>query len=83
MSVHLCHAENCTAPVPPEKLMCFKHWKMVPPEIQHLVLDTYRHGQCVDKMPSRLWQHAAKAAVRFVALAEGYRSLPATLLRPR
>jgi hypothetical protein len=43
---------------------------MVPAAIQREVYDTYRHGQCDDKRPSRDWHDAASAAIGFVAMRE-------------
>lgn len=68
---HTCHARGCTVPVKPELLMCFRHWKIVPREIQRLVWRHYRPGQCDDKNPSEEWHQAADAAIRAVARAEG------------
>lgn len=51
--------------------MCFRHWKIVPREIQRLVWRHYRPGQCDDKNPSEEWHQAADAAIRAVARAEG------------
>lgn len=68
---HRCHARGCSTPVRPELLMCYPHWRKVPPRLQRLVWATYRPGQCDDKQPSRAWHDAASAAIGFVALLEG------------
>ncbi len=70
MSTHHCHARGCSTPVPPEMLMCRRHWRMVPRNLQQRVWDTYRPGQCDDKNPSPAWHEAADAAINFVAEAE-------------
>lgn len=68
---HRCHARACQAVVPPERLMCLAHWRMVPRVIQRAVWATYRQGQCDDKRPSRDWHRAASAAIGYVARREG------------
>lgn len=68
---HTCHARDCETAVPPEMLMCRKHWAMVPLETQRAVYRSYRKGQCVDKNPSRDWLRAAREAINAVALQEG------------
>lgn len=70
MSAHTCHARGCDTQVPPEKLMCFAHWSIVPRPIQRAVWDSYRPGQCDDKDPSKAWHQAADAAIAFVAVRE-------------
>lgn len=67
---HLCHARDCGAPVPPEYLMCGRHWKLVPKPLQRAVWGAYRDGQCDDKRPSKAWMQAADAAIGFVARLE-------------
>lgn len=68
---HECHATLCRSPCEPRKLMCLKHWKMVPYQTQLAVLEHYRRGQCNDKRPSREWFDAANLAVAQVAEQEG------------
>jgi hypothetical protein len=70
VSVHHCHALGCTEPTKPELLMCYRHWKMVPRDLQRAVWRNYREGQCDDKQPSREWFWAAKAAIDAVARIE-------------
>jgi hypothetical protein len=67
---HHCHAAECKATVPPEMLMCRKHWFMVPAKLRSLVWTTYRHGQCDDWEISHAYAEAATAAVRAVAVRE-------------
>ncbi len=67
---HRCHARGCTARTPPEKLLCPKHWRMVPAIIQRDVYAHYRPGQCDDKQPSVEWHRAADAAIGHVAVQE-------------
>lgn len=63
---HKCHARNCSTPVPPEMLMCRRHWFMVPKRLRDEVWRTYRPGQCDDMRPSRSWHSAADAAIEYV-----------------
>ena len=67
---HHCHARGCSISTPPEKLMCLRHWRMVPVVIQRAVWRTYRPGQCDDKRPSMEWHRAADAAIAAVAIKE-------------
>lgn len=67
---HHCHARGCTKSVRPELLMCVRHWRMVPANVQRAVWRTYRQGQCDDKRPSDAWHVAANAAVGAVATLE-------------
>lgn len=50
-------------PTRPELLMCLKHWRMVPRDIQRQVWAHYRPGQCDDKQFSKAWSDAADAAI--------------------
>lgn len=67
---HTCHARGCSVRVPPERLMCARHWRMVPTILVKAVWATYRHGQCDDMRPSREWLRAAHAAIGAVARLE-------------
>ena len=73
---HHCHAATCGAHVKPELLMCARHWRMVPSEIQQAVWRAYRVGQCDDKLPSAAWHDAADAAICTVAHQEYSRLAP-------
>jgi hypothetical protein len=68
---HTCHARFCSTAVPPEKLMCKRHWMAVPEKIRRQVSANYRVGQCDDRRPSAAWHDAAGAAIGWVALREG------------
>lgn len=70
-SGHHCHATRCRVSVPPEMLMCRRHWFMVPRDVRLKVWATYRQGQCDDLNPSAAYCRAAKAAVVAVATREG------------
>lgn len=68
---HTCHAHNCTVNVPPRMLMCLKHWKMIPKELQSRIWKTYRPGQEKDKMPSEDYLLVQRACVWAVFVFEG------------
>jgi hypothetical protein len=55
---------------PPAMLMCEKHWRMVPRDLQSQVWRWYRPGQCDDKRVSPDWLKAARAAIDHVAALE-------------
>ena len=74
-AAHHCHATGCAKAVPPELLMCARHWRMVPRNLQTPVWSSYRVGQCDDKRPNARWIEAAKAAIAFVAKAETAKAL--------
>ncbi len=67
---HHCHAKGCPKVVPPKLLMCGRHWRMVPAELQRKVWATYRPGQEVDKRPTRAYLDAADEAIAAVAALE-------------
>lgn len=58
-----CKIFNCTAPIPSDRLMCVKHWRMVPKDLQRDVWRQYRAG---DARPSIAYLNATKAAVQAV-----------------
>lgn len=70
MNKHTCHAEGCTRIVPPALLMCGRHWKQVPRDLQRDVWRTYRPGQEITKNPSAEYLRAAKAAINSVRVKE-------------
>lgn len=68
---HRCHATGCSVPVPPEKLMCRRHWFTVSKGTRDAVWFAYRAGQCEDMNPSAAYCEAARAAIIEVARKEG------------
>lgn len=68
---HHCHAFGCKNTVSPKKLMCLKHWRMVPAAIQKAVWATYVPGQETRKDPTRVYLLAQRAAVWCVFVEEG------------
>jgi hypothetical protein len=73
---HLCHARCCKTPVPPARLMCPKHWRVVPSSIRRDVWAHYRPGQEVDKRPTSRYLEVAQEAINAVADYEGTRRQP-------
>lgn len=67
---HACHAAGCSTPVPPEKLFCLDHWRLLPLAQKREIRATYRPGQCEDKRPSMLWISAARRAIAAVKARE-------------
>lgn len=63
---HTCHVPDCKMEVPPERLMCYPHWKMVPKDLQAAVWRHYRPGQCDDKKPSAMYLQVANQAIQAV-----------------
>lgn len=68
---HKCHARGCDAEVPPARLMCGPHWRLVPQPLKDAVWATYRRGQEITKTPTAEYLEAAKAAIEAVAAREG------------
>lgn len=75
---HLCHAVDCNERVPPARLMCPRHWFMVPRPLRLAVWRTYKPGQEVTKTPSEAYLRAARVAVNSVAMQEGREPLNTT-----
>jgi hypothetical protein len=72
-AAHLCHARNCEQPVPPRMLMCARHWRMVPKELQTAVWREYRPGQEISKTPTAAYLAVMVEAIAAVAHAEAGR----------
>lgn len=70
---HVCHADGCNVEVPPRMLMCLRHWRMVPRDLQRRVWATYVPGQEIRKDPTGAYMEAQQAAVAAVAVKEGRR----------
>lgn len=71
MSKHFCHARGCTTEVPPKLLMCLRHWRLCPADLQRAVWRHYRPGQEITKNPSEAYMVAQQAAIEAVAAREG------------
>ena len=70
---HHCNANDCLAKVDQRHLMCMKHWKLVPEELQFRVWTAYRK-RGVPAMNPAGWAdyyEAAADAVEYVARSEG------------
>lgn len=70
MISHRCHVPNCPITVPRWKLMCGRHWAMVPATIQQAVRRHYRYGQGSFRRPTKAWLTAARRAIDFVIKQE-------------
>lgn len=62
---------GCKTKVDPAKLMCGKHWRKVPKDLQREVWHHYVPGQEITKTPTEAYLLAADSAIRAVARAEG------------
>lgn len=67
---HSCAAHGCDLQIFDGRLMCRRHWGMVPAELRRRVWRTYRPGQEKDGDMAPEYRAAAKAAVAAVARAE-------------
>jgi hypothetical protein len=67
---HKCHAVGCQKVIPPRLLMCLKHWRMVPKEMQADIWKTYVPGQEVTKTPTNEYLKAQQRAVAVVLIEE-------------
>ncbi len=71
-TIHHCHANYCGEEIPRNKLMCRRHWDLVPQILKDAILNTYQPGQergCV--RPSRAYIMNVMEAKRTVAALEG------------
>lgn len=74
MSNHHCHANDCPTPTPQSLLMCAKHWRLVPREMQSRVYQTFRMRSSSPGTSPDSWAdyyEAAADAVEHVARLEG------------
>ena len=69
--IHLCHAIGCNVQVRPQLLMCLKHWRLVPRDLQRAVWAAYVPGQEIRKDPTDEYLEVHRAAVEAVARREG------------
>lgn len=63
---HTCHVPDCGVTVPRRMLMCARHWKRVPKEIQRAIWRHFKPEQCVpgsNVRPTEEWLDAAQRAV--------------------
>lgn len=73
MSTHHCHANNCPTPTAQIRLMCAKHWRMVPEPMQAKVWATFRaRGNYPGRNPAAWadYYEACADAVEHVATLE-------------
>lgn len=64
---HVCHALCCKTQVPPRMLMCLRHWRKVPKNLQQEIWKQYRPGQEIDKKPTLRYIATALSAIFAVA----------------
>ncbi len=69
--IHICHAIGCNVQVPPKLLMCLRHWKLVPRDLQRAVWATYVPGQEIRKDLTDEYLDVQRRAVEAVARREG------------
>ena len=69
----LCNANDCLARVDHRNLMCLKHWRMVPEELQYRVWTTYKRRGVLAHNPAGWadYYEACAEAIEHVAQAEG------------
>lgn len=71
MTDHTCHIPHCNVSTPPKLLMCGKHWRMVPRNLQRRVYAHYQSGQeRGEHRPTEAWHQAADEAIRAVVQLE-------------
>lgn len=77
MAAHPCTAKGCTTTVGADRLMCPRHWSLVPADLKLRVWATYRPGQSAGSATPE-WFIAADAAIAAVARLErkGQKYLP-------
>lgn len=68
--MHKCVAVGCVIDVPADRLMCNRHWRKVPHDIQRRVWAHYQHGQTAASATAE-WTKAAAEAVDAVRRLEG------------
>ena len=59
--VHRCPVGDCTARVPPERLMCARHWQLVPARLKRTLRQAWRGGEGAG---ARAHPAAAQACIR-------------------
>ncbi|HEV2185919.1 MAG TPA: hypothetical protein VGR70_01850 [Stellaceae bacterium] len=67
---HHCHALHCEEEVPPQMLMCRRHWFLVPKPLRQEVWRLYQRGQERTKTPTPEYLEAARRAINAVAARE-------------
>jgi len=67
--LHMCHIPACGKIVPRAKLMCGRHWAMVPIHLRLAVVRAFNPEQCRPQSkvrPTDEWLKAARAAINAV-----------------
>lgn len=52
--VHRCQALDCMEAVDPKRLMCDKHWKLVPDSLKFTIANLWDTSKPHDEQPSRV-----------------------------
>ena len=76
--VKLCHAVDCNVRIPLNRLMCPRHWHIVPQEMRTDVWRTYQPGQENGVKPTQAYLDASAAAINFIAKLESKPEVPNT-----
>ncbi|NIQ00982.1 MAG: hypothetical protein GWO19_10955 [Nitrospinaceae bacterium] len=73
MKTHKCQAEGCGQRIDIKHFMCTRHWFMVPVTLRRVIKAGYRPGRVIDKLPSKVYDVAAVAALAIVKNNEAHR----------
>lgn len=78
MVINLCRAHGCSERILPSRLMCPRHWFMVPEALRKEVWKAYRPGQENGSVLTQAYLDAAADAINAVARQEGKSEIPST-----
>ena len=67
MKYHKCAALGCTTQVPVAKLMCARHWRLVPKALQENVVATWNRRTLKDAATCEAHLAACREAMKAVA----------------
>ena len=62
--VHRCPVGDCTARIPRERLMCARHWQLVPAKLKRTLRQAWRDGHGAGTRTHRAAAHACIQAAR-------------------
>ncbi len=74
LATHQCDAPGCTEILPTTRLMCLRHWRLVPKPIQNAVWAAYRNYLRDPRTNLKAHQAAKQAAIRSITHREGVAS---------
>ena len=66
---HRCQALDCMEAVDPARLMCDRHWKLVPESLKHTISNLWDTDSPYDEQPNRV-QDFITMAVQQVGIIE-------------